>query len=83
MVQTAKEVPQVGLVDLADWLSRNDFMQGRQRVMCAKPWTAPKRARQKVLLIDRRQDVGHAPLEDTVTDAWDATSRLHILSSPL
>jgi hypothetical protein len=70
MVQTSKEVPQVGLVDPADWLSRNDFMQGRQRVMGAKPWTATKRARQKVLLVDRRQDIGNAPLEDTVTNAW-------------
>src|SRR5215475_3310128 len=45
-------------------------MQGRQRVMCSKPWAAAKRARQKVLLIDRRQDVGNTPLEDAVTDAW-------------
>jgi hypothetical protein len=70
MVSTSKDMPQVGLVDPADELPRDDFMQGRQRVMGSKPWAAPTRARQKVLLVDRRQDVGNAPLEDAVTDAW-------------
>src|SRR5262245_27124938 len=45
-------------------------MEGRQGVMCPDTWSATKRARQKILLIDGRQDVGHAPLQDTVTDAW-------------
>src|SRR5262245_35795142 len=80
MVQTSKEIPQVGFVDPADWLPRDNFMQGRQRVMCAKPWAATKRARQNVLLVDRRQDVGYAPLEDAVTDAWHPERAQLVLS---
>src|SRR5262249_60263949 len=45
-------------------------MQGCQGVVRPNSWAAAKRAWQKVLLIDRRQDVGHAPLEDTIADAW-------------
>jgi hypothetical protein len=51
MVQTAKEVLQVDLVDPVHGLSRHDCMQGRQRVLCSQPWTATTRARQKVLLV--------------------------------
>jgi hypothetical protein len=70
MVSTSKEIPQGGLVDPADWLPRKDFMEGRQRVMRPNPWAATERARQKVLRVDARQDVGNAPLEDAVPDAW-------------
>src|SRR5262249_62032252 len=65
---TPKEIPQVGLVDPADWLPRNHFMEGRQGVMCPNTRSTTKRAAQKILLIDGGQDVGHAPLQHTVTD---------------
>ena len=45
------------------------IMQGRQRVMCPDPWSATERAREKILLIDSRQDVGYAALEDAIADA--------------
>jgi len=45
-------------------------MQGGQCVMCAKPWATTNRAREKVLLVNRRQDIGNTALEDAVTDAW-------------
>src|SRR5512134_3411255 len=44
-------------------------MEGCQGMMCPDTWTATTGARQKVLLIDRGQDVGHAALHHTVTDA--------------
>ena len=62
-------MPQVGLVDPADWLPSTDFMEGRQGVMCPDIRSATKQARQNILLLDRGQDVGHAPLQDTVADA--------------
>ena len=69
MVSTAKEIPQVGLVDPADWFPRHDFMEGRQGVMCPDTWSATKRAREKILLIDGGQDIGDATLKDPVADA--------------
>jgi len=69
MVSTAKEMPQVGLVAPADWLPRHDFMEGCQGVMGPDPWSATKRAREKVLLIDGGQDLGDATLKDPVADA--------------
>jgi hypothetical protein len=70
-------MPQVRLVDPADGLPRNNFMQGCQRMMCSKPWATAKRAWEKILLVNRCQDVGNTPLEDAVTDAWYTHSTLH------
>jgi len=70
VVQTAKEVPQVSRVAPAHWFSRNDFMHGGQCVVRSDPWAATERAREKILLVDCRQNVGDAALEDTIADAW-------------
>src|SRR3989442_8681065 len=76
MVSTATEIPQVGLVDPADWFPRHDCMEGRQGVMGPDTWSATKRAREKILLIDGGQDIGDATRKDPVADARDLHSTL-------
>ena len=52
MVYTSEEIPQVRLIDPAHRLARDHFMQGGQGRMRPDARSAPKRAGQKVLLLE-------------------------------
>ncbi len=66
MVQTSKEVAQVGLQNITDLLPGNDFVQRGQGVVRAPSGSATKRAVEKVRLIDGFQHLGRAFLEGAI-----------------